>query len=184
MTHALVLLASGTEEIEAVTTIDLLRRAQIDVVVAGLHGEDLVECSRGVRLKPDGGLDAVQRDFDAVVLPGGMGGAEAFAASEAVGRWLRRQVERDRTVGAICAAPMALVKHQVYAGFRMTSHPVVKSIVESHGTWEKMPVVKDRNLITSQGPGTAIAFGLMLIEHLEGIDKAAEVRAPLMIPNA
>lgn len=182
MTRCLVIVTHGSEETEAVATIDLLRRAKMDVVVAGLTGADPVQCSRAVVLVPDVALAEASGDFDAMILPGGMGGAEAFAASDAIKSQLTTYAAAGKTVGAICAAPMALCKHGVFSDYRMTSHPVVKELVNAHGTWEKMPVVKDRNLITSQGPGTALHFALALIEHLEGADTAAEVRAPLMMP--
>lgn len=180
--RAIVVVTEGTEEMEATITIDLLRRADIDVTVAGLDSADIVTCSRGVCLRPDTSLAEVKDTADVFVLPGGMGGARAFAGSANVREWILRHIDADKTVAAICAAPMAFAEHGVFDGRRMTSHPAVKEVIEQHGEYCYDPVVCDGDLITSRGPGTAIDFGLAIIEHLLGPEKAAEVRAPLMLP--
>lgn len=183
MARALVVIADGTEEMEATVAIDLLRRAKVEVVVAGLDGDGPVKMSRGVVLVPDVALADAGDSFDAVVLPGGRGGADAFAASAAVGALLKASEAAGRTVGAICAAPIALVRHEVFAGRKMTCHPSVDDIVAPFSSHQTDAAVVDGNLITSRGPGTAFHFGLALIEKLCGADVAAEVRAPLMIPS-
>ncbi|HET8700409.1 MAG TPA: DJ-1/PfpI family protein, partial [Nitrococcus sp.] len=109
MARVLLPLAEGCEELEAVTVIDLLRRAGIDVVVAGL-AEGAVKASRGVVLTPDVALDAVlDQDFDMIVLPGGAGGAARLEADARVHRLLQRQADAGRYVAAICAAPKVLL---------------------------------------------------------------------------
>ncbi|MCB9648223.1 MAG: DJ-1/PfpI family protein [Deltaproteobacteria bacterium] len=183
MKRALVLVADGTEEMEATITVDLLRRGGVEVIMAGLDGPGVVTCARGVKLVPDLALADVRGDFDVVVLPGGMGGAKAFAASEAVGGLLAAQVEAGRAVGAICAAPMALARHGLFEGRPMTAHPAVHEVVARHGQLRHEPVVQDGLLITSQGPGTAFQFGLALLAHLIGPEVAEKVRAPLMMPT-
>lgn len=179
---AIVVITEGSEEMEATITIDLLRRAGVEVTVAGLEGAGPVTCSRGVKILPDVGLSDVEGPADVFVLPGGAGGAQAFAKSEAVKQCVLRQLDADRAVAAICAAPMAFAAHDLFGGRKMTCHPSVKEIVEQHAEHQHDPVVTDRDLITSQGPGTAFHFGLAIIEHLLGPEKAAEVRAPLMMP--
>jgi protein DJ-1 len=180
---------------EATIAVDVLRRAEVEVVLAGLDGPDPVRCSRGVRIVPDAALADVVRDsafagpsgvghepaFDALVLPGGKGGAERLAGSPVVGRLLRDQAEAGRIVAAICAAPIALAAHGVFAGRRMTCHPSVNDIVGAHGRLAEGPVVEDRELLTSQGPGTAFAFALALVGRLCGAETAARVRAPMML---
>jgi len=179
---ALVLVAQGSEEIEAVISIDVLRRGGIDVTVAGIDGTEPVRCSRGVVITPDVALDSVRDDFDVVVLPGGAEGAQRLAQSLEVGELLRRQEKSDRWVGAICAAPIALRAHGVFRNRGLTSHPSVKSMLEDWGEYSENPVVADGNLITSRGPGTAFPFALRIVGVLTDAERMAEVRAPMMFP--
>ena len=178
--RALVVLAEGAEEMEAIITVDVLRRAGVEVVLAGLDGAGPVTCSRKVRVVPDGALAGCSGDFDVLVLPGGAEGARRLAESPEVGRLLREREQRGALVAAICAAPMALARHGVFAGRRTTSHPSVKEIVAAHGTLVEEPVVDDGNLVTSRGPGTAFLFALHLVERLCGAEKAREVKEPMV----
>jgi protein DJ-1 len=182
--RALVILAEGAEEMEATIVVDVLRRGEVEVVLAGLAGAEPVRCSRGVRIVPDTALADVSGPFDVVILPGGMGGAERLAASPAVGEWLRKQVDEGRLVAAICAAPMALAAHGVLGGARMTCHPVVNDVISKHGRLVDEPVVEEAALVTSQGPGTAFLFALALVTRLQGAEVAARVRAPMRLPRA
>jgi protein DJ-1 len=179
---ALVLVAQGTEEMEAVISIDVLRRGGIDVTVAGVDGTDPIRCSRGVVITPDVALDGVDGDFDIVVLPGGAEGAQRLALSARVGDILRRQEQSGRLVGAICAAPIALEAHGVFEGRQLTSHPSVKEVLEDWGEYSEHPVVADGNLITSRGPGTAFPFALRIVGTLTDAQRMLEVRAPMMFP--
>ncbi len=178
--RVLVPLAAGFEEIEAVTVIDLLRRAGIEVVAAGLQAGPCTG-SRGVVVVPDTPFDAVAAAaFDAVVLPGGAAGAEALAADARVLALLRRHAAAGKLVAAICAAPIVLHAAGLAAGRRVTSHPSVAArLTDAH--YVEAPVVRDGALLTSRGPGTALPFALALIGALLGEAKAAEVRAPLML---
>jgi len=179
---ALVLLAPGSEEMEAVISIDVLRRGGIDVTVAGVDGADPVRCSRGVVISPDVALEDVIGAFDVLVLPGGAEGAKKLAESERVGDLLRDQELGGRLVAAICAAPIALRAHGVFQGRKLTSHPSVKSLVEEWGDYSEHPVEADGNLITSRGPGTAFAFALRILGALTDAKRMVEVRAPMMFP--
>lgn len=182
--RALVILAEGAEEMEATIAVDVLRRAEIDVVLAGLDGADSVRCSRGMRILPDTSLAEVDgSSFDVIVLPGGKGGAERLAGSAAVGNLLRAQKAAGRTVAAICAGPIALRTHGVFEGSRMTCHPSVNEVVGGHGRLTAGAVVTDGQLITSQGPGTAFEFALAIVERLRGADVAEKVRSPMMLPS-
>ncbi len=183
MSRALVVIAEGTEEMEATIVVDLLRRAEIDVVVAGLDGDGPVKMSRGVRLLPDVALADAGDDFDALVLPGGRGGADRFAASPAIAARLAAFEGSGRCVGAICAAPIALVQHGAFAGRRMTCHPSVDAIVAPFAQHATDEVVEDGPLVTSRGPGTAFAFGLALIRRLADDATAERVHAPLMLAD-
>ncbi|MGB8331371.1 MAG: DJ-1 family glyoxalase III [Polyangiales bacterium] len=179
---ALVLLAPGSEEIEAVITIDVLRRGDIEVTVAGVDGPGPIRCSRGVVITPDVALDAVEGDFDIVVLPGGAEGAQRLAKSPKVGEILREHEKSGRWVGAICAAPIALRAHRVFQHRQLTSHPSVKELLQDWGEYSEHSVVADGNLITSRGPGTAFAFALRIVGTLTDAQRMVEVRAPMMFP--
>jgi protein DJ-1 len=177
----LVLLARGAEEMEVTIVVDVLRRAGLSVVLAGVDGDAPVECSRGLRLVPDCGIDAARGPFDLVVLPGGAGGAERLAGSSTVGRLLAEQEAAGRPIAAICAAPIALARHGVGGGRALTSHPSVRAQVEEHGSYREASVVEDDGLITSRGPGTAFEFALALVARLCGSGAAERLRAPMML---
>ncbi len=180
--RALVLLAQGSEEMEAVISIDVLRRGGIEVTVAGVEGAGPVRCSRGVTITPDAALESIDGEFDVLVLPGGAEGAKRLAASSRVGELLREQERSGRWVAAICAAPLALQAHGVFEHYQLTSHPSVKSQLESWGDYSEHPVVADRKLITSRGPGTAFPFALRILGTLTNAQRMVEVRAPMMFP--
>jgi len=181
MARVLVILVSGAEEMEAVITVDVLRRAGIEVVFAGLQGTDVVTCSRQVKLLPDIAVDDVQGTFDAVVLPGGMPGSETLAASPKVQELLREQEKAGRCIAAICAAPIALVAAGVGKGQTLTSHPSVKDRMVAHGTYSEDRVVRSGQVITSRGPGTAFEFALAIVEELLDRDTARKVAAPMLL---
>jgi protein DJ-1 len=141
-----------------------------------------VKCSRGVRVVPDVALSAVHGPWDVVVLPGGMEGARRLSESAAVGDLLRAQEAAGRATAAICAAPVAIAKHGVYTGRKLTSYPGVHDIVSAHGELVAHAVVDDRNLVTSQGPGTSFAFALALVERLAGKETADNVRKGMLLP--
>lgn len=181
--RVLVILAEGAEEAEAVVIVDILRRAGIDTVLAGLDGDGPVLCSRKIRIVTEVALSAVTGRFDAIVLPGGAEGARRLASSEAVGERLRSAVSEGQIVGAICAAPLALHAHHVFAGKSMTCHPSVASRIAMYGNLVQQPVVEDGNLVTSQGLGTAFLFGLMLVRKIMGDVRASAVERGLTLPR-
>jgi protein DJ-1 len=181
MARVLILLAPGAEEMETVIAVDVLRRAGLEVTVAGVQGTGAVTCSRQMKLLPDVALDSAQGPFDVVVLPGGAQGAEALAASSKVQNLLREQEKAGRWIAALCAAPIALVAANVGKGQTITSHPSVKARVEGHGRYSEDRVVRSGKLITSRGPGTAFEFALAIIEELLGKDAAQKVAAPMLL---
>jgi 4-methyl-5(b-hydroxyethyl)-thiazole monophosphate biosynthesis len=184
MSRVLVPLAQGCEEIEAVTIIDLLRRAGIDVVVAGLR-EGPVTASRGTVLVPDTTLDHVLgENFDMVVLPGGMPGAEHLDQDPRIHRLVQRQAEDGKYTAAICAAPKVLANAGLLDGKRATSYPGFIDAMDLPATQVlERTVVVDGKLVTSRGPGTAMDFALELIAQLEGEAKRSEVEGPLLRPG-
>jgi 4-methyl-5(b-hydroxyethyl)-thiazole monophosphate biosynthesis len=172
--RALVLLADGSEEIEAVTVIDILRRAEVAVTVAGVSQRS-VTASRGVHLTADVVFtDVADTAFDLVVLPGGARGAEAFRDSPAVQALVKRQHQRGGRLAAICAAPSALASAGLLQGVRATSYPGF--LAESDGAQlSEEPVVTDGLITTSRGPGTAMDFALALVALLCGEARARDV---------
>jgi 4-methyl-5(b-hydroxyethyl)-thiazole monophosphate biosynthesis len=181
MPRVLIPLAEGCEELEAVTIIDLLRRAQIEVVTAGL-APGPVRCSRRTVLVPDVELDSVlDQEFDMIVLPGGLPGATNLDADERVHRLLARHQAEDRYAAAICAAPKVLANAGLLAGKSATGYPGALSPAE-HPEVRLLdaPVVVDGKTITSRGPGTAMDFALQLIESLAGKATRTEVETALV----
>lgn len=185
MANVLVPLAQGCEELEAVTIIDLLRRAGINVITAGLN-EQPVRASRGTVLIPDTNLDAVmQHEFDMIVLPGGLPGADHLNGDPRIHRLLKQMTAANKYTAAICAAPKVLATAGLLNGKHATSYPgSIDGIETVDMTYEQQAVVIDGKLITSRGPGTAMDFALTLIEQLAGKAKRDEVEAPLQRPAA
>jgi protein deglycase len=179
--RVLVPLAQGCEELEAVTIIDLLRRAGIEVVIAGL-AEGPVKASHGTVLLPDTTLEAVEdQDFDMVVLPGGLPGAQYLEDDPRVHVILRRHAERGAYTAAICAAPRVLASAGLLDGKQATGYPgCVKpeDFPRLHLTGE--PVVIDGRVITGRGPGSAMDFALALIESLAGRERRKSVESALI----
>ena len=181
MARVLVPLASGCEELEAVTVIDLLRRAGIEVVTAGLQ-PGLVKASRGTQLMPDTTLDAALReDYDMVVLPGGMPGAQHLKDDTRVIDLIQHMAASGRYIAAICAAPTVLAVAGVLSGKTATGYPgALENMHLSDVTLSTDAVVRDGQVITSRGPGTAMDFALYLIEILAGTEKRVQVESALV----
>jgi protein deglycase len=176
--RVLVPLADGFEEIEAVTIVDVLRRASIEVVTAALGDRD-VRGSHGITLRADVRLDEVSSErFDAVVLPGGMPGSKTLRDDERLRKIVQRAAGAGKLVAAICAAPIALEAAGVLAGKRATSYPG-NELPSARYVEER--VVADGSLVTSRGPGTALEFSLALVERLKGSDTANKLRADMLV---
>ena len=184
MASVLVPLAPGCEELEAVTIIDLLRRAGVEVTTAGLDVGP-IECSRGVVLMPDINFaSALSHSYDMVVLPGGGPGAERLDKDPRIERLLRQMATEGHYVAAICAAPKVLARIGLLDGKRATSYPgFVDKMNLPRVTYVNETVVQDGKIITSRGPGTAMDFALHLIEVLVGKAKRNEVEAGLVRPG-
>ena len=185
MACVLVPLAQGCEELEAITIVDLLRRAGIEVVTAGLD-DQTVRASRGMVLVPDMTLDdALQKDYDMVVLPGGLPGADHLGNDARIIRLLVQMREAEKYTAAICAAPGVLAKAGLLDGKRATSYPGCLDAVSVPGLdYVEQPVVTDGKIITSRGPGTAMDFALELIATLSGKQVRDEVEAGLQRPTS
>ncbi len=172
----LIPLANGFEEIEFVTVADILRRAGLDVVTAGLS-EGLVEGSHKIKMMPDTTLDKIKPDeFDAVVLPGGAPGFINLKNDERVLNILQSMNRAGKYVCAICAAPSVLIKAGVLEGRKATVSPSGREEMKASTEYVDERVVADRKLITSQSPGTAMEFALKLVEAFAGQEMMKEIK--------
>ncbi len=180
MPRVAVILADGFEEVEAMAIIDVLRRADIDTVVAGLH-EGPVASARKVKVLPDTVIDTVHaEDFDMVVLPGGQPGSDNLNADPRVKDLIRSFSQKGKLTGAICAAPYVLANAGVLRGKRATSYPSYKDRLGG-ALYEEKAVVSDGNVLTSRGAGTALGFGLAIVEKLIGREKAQKIKDAMLI---
>jgi 4-methyl-5(b-hydroxyethyl)-thiazole monophosphate biosynthesis len=180
MATVLVPLAEGFEELEAVTVIDLLRRADIEVDVAGLQ-QGPVRGSRHTVIVPDITLDeAMARQYDMVVLPGGLPGATNLDADNRVHELLKRTAQAGNYTAAICAAPKVLAHAGLLDHRRATSFPGHLDDVDATVDVLQQAVVTDGTVITSRGPGTAMDFALELIEVLAGRSARDQVEERLV----
>lgn len=180
MSRALVPLAQGCEELEAITITDLLVRAGIDVTTVGLDDQP-VTASRGARIIPDTHIDTVINEtYDLIVLPGGLPGADHLRDDERVQTLLKKHASSGKYIGAICAAPKALASAGLLSGKKATGYPgVLEAIGDASIEITLSSVEIDGKIITSRGPGTAIDFTLALIELLEGPEKRVEINNQL-----
>lgn len=164
MSRVLVVLAPGFEEIEATTIVDVLRRADISVTIAGLN-ERSVTGSHGIRIEADALLGEVDDSgYEALVLPGGLPGAHHLRDDERVIALVRRFDQGQKWLGAICAAPIVLEAAGVLEGRRATSFPGQEL---PSANYAQSAVVRDGHVITSRGVGTALAFACELVARLE-----------------
>lgn len=176
----LVPLAVGFEEIEAVNIIDVLRRAGINVIVSAVAKELTVQGTNGIIVKADNHISEVDVDtLDMVVLPGGWGGTDILAEDETVQNILKTMNEKQKLVGAICAAPFALNAAGVLSQ-NFTCYPSVEEKIRLEGYSDQDPVVKEGNIMTSRGPGTAICFGLAIVRELVDEETYLGLKAGLL----
>lgn len=169
MAKVLVPLAKGFEEIEAVSIIDVLRRAEIEVVVASIDSNKLVLGANGITIQADDEVKNFSSDeLDMVVLPGGWDGTHALADDEGVQQLLKEMDAKGKNIGAICAAPFALNKAGVLKE-NYTCYPSVEEQIRQEGYQaDKSMVIEDGNVMTSRGPATALCFALSIVKKLKG----------------
>nr|CDS32327.1 protein DJ 1 [Hymenolepis microstoma] len=180
---ALILLAPGAEELETISVADILVRAKVKVVIAGVCGPGVVICSRGIKIQPDVALsDVIGTPFDLVYLPGGLDGMKNLSKSAEVGKLLNEQNEKQRLIAAICASPCALKAHGIAKGCNVTSYPSMKADLEKDYKYHEKTIVEDGNILTSRGPGTAAEFGLRLAELLTDTETAKSVACGMLLP--
>lgn len=179
MKTVLVPVANGSEDIETVTIVDVLHRAGAEVIVASVEKELTVTCAHRTKITCDARIaDVAARDFDLIALPGGMPGAERLRDCAPLVAMLQRQKARNAPYAAICAAPaVALAPHGLLDGRKATAYP---GFTDALPAAQDARVVVDGNVVTGQGPGTAMAFALALVELLYGRAKAQQVAAPML----
>ncbi len=174
--RALIILANGFEEIEAVTAIDILRRADIEVITAGIS-DIKVQGSHGITLIADKKLTAIKGDFDACVLPGGMPGAKNLASSEKVNSIIKQMNKNGKIIAAICASPaIVLAPLGILQNKTATCYPGMQENFSKETIYKKEPVVIAGNIITSRGPTTALLFALAIVEKLSGKKTSKKTR--------
>ncbi|KAG2174295.1 hypothetical protein INT43_004318 [Umbelopsis isabellina] len=199
---ALVLLADGSEEMEFVIPVDIFRRAEIRVTTAGvgLKNGTYAECSRGVKILPDVEVEHVgvswnEEDYDAIVIPGGAGGAKILSENAQVTRLVSSFYEKQKVVAFICAGTLVAKAANIPDGHKVTSHPSVKQELEESKYHEQNDimdsyrysedrVVVDQNIITSRGPGTAFLFALTIVEKLVGKEVVEKISPPMLLPQS
>ncbi len=179
MPSVLLPLANGSEDLEAITVLNILRRASIEAISASLDGQP-IRGSRGTVIVPDTSLkEALKRDFDMVVLPGGQPGTNNLKADARIIRLIQEMHAKGRYTCAICAAPAILASAGLLDGKRATSFPTCLDDFPQV-SFQSQAVVEDGKIITSRGPGTAMDFALTLVERLSGKTKRDEVEASLV----
>ena len=191
--NVIVLLAEGFEEVEAITPIDYLRRVGIEVTIAAVNKNLTVKSARGIPVIADASLDGLEGEgklkpssWDAVVVPGGLPGADNLAASKRVGDFLEAMNEAGKLVAAICAAPArVLAPLGILAGKQFTCYPseeknIAPSILTG-AAWKEDRVVVDGALVTSRGAGTAGEFAAAIIGELAGPDEAKKLADKVLL---
>lgn len=180
MTRALIPVADGSEEMETVILVDVFRRAGWDVVLASIQGNGPVTASRGVKLLPDARWETLDLlSFDLLALPGGAGGTKALCKNDGVQEALRIFDIEEQWIGALCAAPLALHKAGILKKRAFTCYPGTEKEMGRTDRSDE-PVVVDGHIVTSQGPGTAIAFALKLIELIDGAEASENIASGLI----
>lgn len=180
MPNVIVPLAEGFEEIEAISVVDILRRAEVRVVMAGLEGLH-VKGAHGIEIVADALLESLRgEDFDMIVLPGGLPGAFHLAENLVLQRLLQDFDAKSKAIAAICAAPYALKKAGVLKN-AYTCYPSFETKINHAGYQSSQKIVHDANIITSKGPSTAMLFALFLVEQLCGKERSQSLSSELLL---
>ncbi|NTV48247.1 MAG: HD domain-containing protein [Geobacteraceae bacterium] len=182
MAKVIMPLAQGFEEIEALTVIDILRRAEIEVVLAGLLPGTVVG-AHGISIVPDTTIDTIDAsNFDMIILPGGQPGTDNLNTDKRIHKLLGKFASKKKLIGAICAAPIVLATTGLLSGKKVTCYPSYRDQLNG-GIYEDTPIVSDGSFITSQGPGTAINFGLAIVTRLAGYRTSDEISKAILFQD-
>ncbi|MDA3938807.1 MAG: DJ-1/PfpI family protein [Spirochaetia bacterium] len=176
-----VLIATGFEEIEAITPIDILRRGGLDVVTAGI-GDTKITGSHGIKIECDATIEQINADdFDGVVIPGGLPGASNISESSEANQFIKSMYRDKKLIAAICASPsMVLSPLKILDGMKSTGYPGFESEFSDFVEIKTENVVVDGNFITSKGPGTAADFSFAILEYLLGKEKMDSVAQSML----
>ena len=179
MKKVYVFLAEGFEEMEAVTPIDLLRRAGVDAKLVSVTGNRAVTGAHGVTYLADLLFEEIEEDADMLVLPGGLPGTTNLQAHEGLTKLLLKQHEAHKWVAAICAAPTILASLHITDGRRATCYPGLEDQMDAA---KMIPcgAVQDGNVITGRAAGSADEFGLACLRALKGEDTARQVASDIV----
>lgn len=181
MKKAVIFLANGFEDIEALATVDILRRGGVDVTIAGVTGE-IVTSSHNLKVVADKLADDIKAaDYDAVICPGGMPGATNLRDSQKVLDTIKEAYNAGKIVAAICAAPMVLEKAGVLQGKNFTMYPGMENYAPSGNYKNNVYVVQDGSVITGAGPAATFEFALTLVSNLQGKEIANQVAQGMLI---
>jgi 4-methyl-5(b-hydroxyethyl)-thiazole monophosphate biosynthesis len=182
--NVLVYIAPGFEEIEAITVIDVLRRAGLNVICIAVHDKKLVTGAHGITISCEQKLSTAAVDAAAIVLPGGMPGSRNLAASEQVLKSIKKYAAQGKIIAAICAAPTVLAEAGVLSGKKACCYPGFEDQLGGAEISFQEKVVIDGHIITSQGVGTALEFALCLVGTICGEELRLELSRSLLCPAA
>ena len=179
MKQLCVPLANGFEEVEAIAIIDICRRGEIDVIVAGV-GDKTIIGAHGIPVVADCLIDEINTDdLDMIALPGGWGGTEILASNKKVQSVLKKMKQDNKHIGAICAAPYALNAAGVLSA-NYTCYPSIEEKIGTQGYDKDTDTIIDGKVITSQGVGTAICFALEIVKRLQDNDKYQQIKKEIL----
>ncbi len=182
MSKVYIFLAEGFEEVEALMTVDILRRAGIDMQMVSITGQKQVEGSHKIKIEADKLYEEIDPgEADMLVLPGGMPGTKNLAAHESLCSWLKAFHQAGKGLAAICAAPSVLGANGILEGKQAVCYPGFEKELTGAKILEA-PVVRDKNVITARGLGTAVEFGLAIVEMLVSREKAKEIKEQIQYP--
>lgn len=181
MKKAIVLLAKGFEEVEALTVVDVLRRGGVHCITCSIDGEETVLGSHSIHVKSNNLIEKTDVDkYDALIIPGGMPGAASLRDCERVIELVKKFNNENKLIAAICAGPIVLSKADVIKGKKVTSYPGFEKELGEVTYCEEI-VVQDGNIITSRGPATAMYFGFKILENLADKETVENLKEAMML---
>lgn len=184
MKKALLFLADGVEEVEALAPLDILRRAGMETLMVSVQAREMITGSHGVRILADCLLDQLRpedKEADAYILPGGMPGALTLAGHESLHGLLLEANRQGKLVAAICAAPMVLGKLGLLKAKEATCYPGLESELKG-AKLSDQPVVLDGNILTAKGVGYAFDFGYGILKALTDAEEVKQLKAKMLYP--
>lgn len=183
MTKVAIFMADGTEEVEAITPADILRRAQIDCDIISVMPSKTITASRGVVITADKQIDEINfDDYDMLILPGGIKGTENLRGTKKLTDAVVRFNNEGKGIAAICAAPSIFAVLGLLKGKHATSNPGVWDIMTENGADldKETKAVTCGNIITSQAMGTSVPFGLAIVEYFQGKEAADVMKGKIL----